>query len=162
MGAGDPSAAQRRETESVRRRRERPQAHRIRTDALRDDDGRHPIQALQIASGYGGRSYSSSCQEGCPCCHLGIYPFQASAPKGIHHFFFFFFFVCFCLVRRATHSSLQLIPCQFYFVFSGVGEEAEATGPSHFHAGRVAHGIDPSARLERAATYPMSHGGQDR
>ena len=77
-------------------------------------------------------------------------------------FFLFLFFVCFCLVRRATHSSLQLIPCQFYFVFSGIGEEAEATGPSHFHAGRVAHGIDPSARLERAATYPMSHGGQDR
>ena len=34
-------------------------AHRVRIDALRDPDGRHQVQAVQVEQGHGGRRDSS-------------------------------------------------------------------------------------------------------
>ena len=80
MGAGDSPVAQRRQIEIEIGKRS--QTHRIRTDALRDDDGRHSIAEVQVAHGHGRRTDSATSQKGCSRRHLGIHPVAAATSKG--------------------------------------------------------------------------------
>lgn len=97
VGAGHPSAAKRSQVEVGVGRRERAQTLRIRTDALRNDDGRHPIEALQVAPGDGRRNDSASRQERRACRHSGIHPISPASSQGeplipIDYLLCFFFF----------------------------------------------------------------------
>lgn len=100
MGAGDPSAADRRQAEVAPGGRLRrpccPQAHRVRDDPLRDDDGRYSMPTISTPTRYGGRCYSTESQERRPRRHSRVHSLPASSSQGIDqltiwsgHFFFF-------------------------------------------------------------------------
>ena len=132
VGAGDPSAAQRRETEGVRRRRKRPQADRIRNDALRNDDGRYPISTLQTTTGHGGRNDSASRQKRCSRRHPGIHPITAAPPQGLSF---------------SISTISDLICFHYCYCKKGIREETSSVGSSRFYPGRIADGVDPPTRF---------------
>lgn len=93
LGSGDPATADRRETESDSpfgrggrigwaEPSEPPEAHRVRVNPLRDDDGRHPLAALQTPPGHGRRRHPSPCQKGRSRRHSRVHPLPTSTPKG--------------------------------------------------------------------------------
>ena len=87
MGAGDPSAADRRQAEVAPGGRLRrpccPQAHRVRDDPLRDDDGRYSMPTISTPTRYGGRCYSTESQERRPRRHSRVHSLSASSSQGI-------------------------------------------------------------------------------
>ncbi len=80
VGSGDPAAAQRGETQI--QVRESAQADRIRANALRNDDGRHTVAALQAAHRSAGRPNHAARQEGRPRRHPRVHPLPTAPPQG--------------------------------------------------------------------------------
>ena len=62
-----------------------PEADRVRADALRDPDGRHPVTEVQTQQGDGRRKHTPQSQEGRPRRHPRLYQVSAPAQEGDYY-----------------------------------------------------------------------------